>query len=84
MTTILLLNLLISIVSETYNEILEIETVTRFKGRLQLNEHYSSEFFWNTDMTRTIQAMVFCCKTSDSTNGGGDEDDKGTTKRIKK
>ena len=80
---ILLLNLLISIVSETYNQILEIEVITKFKGRLDLNEHYANEFYFSDEMNKTIYQMVFCTKSADAV-GGADEDDKGTTKRIKK
>jgi hypothetical protein len=79
---ILLLNLLISIVAETYNQILEVETITRFKGRLDLNENYANEYFYTDDMNNIIYSMVFCTKTAN--NVGTEDDDKGTTKRIKK
>ena len=67
---ILMLNLLISIVSETYANIINNEAITTMKGRINLNDSYVNELSLSTYNKKPIYSIAFCCKCP--TEGGGD------------
>lgn len=79
-----MLNLLISIVSESYSQVLENEIPAKLKQRLMLNDQYINEFavYRRTSANCSIYSLMFECKSE--ANAGKDSNDEiGTSARVK-
>ena len=74
-----MLNLLISIVGETYGYVIDHEAEQRMRGRIDLNGTAVNEA---SDTTETIHSLVICAKAV--TEGGDADEEKGDARRVKR
>lgn len=76
---ILMLNLLISIVAESYGYIIENQSKTRMRGMLELNIDIAIEGDQTGEMNEPINTILYCTRELDQSNG---DDDQGVAKRV--